>query len=57
MLPGLVAVCGLAILLIGTIKPIDGVAIGLATATLALVGVRMAPAPVVDGSQQLARSA
>jgi diguanylate cyclase (GGDEF)-like protein len=41
-LPSLAAACGLAILLVGTFRPIDGVAIGLATATLALVGVRMA---------------
>ncbi len=42
LLPGLAASCGLAILLLGTLEEVNGVAIALATATLALVGVRMA---------------
>ncbi len=42
LLPGLAAVCGLGILFVGTLQPVDGVAIGLATATLLLVGIRMA---------------
>ncbi len=42
LLPGLAAACGLAILFVGTFKGVDGVAIGLATATLVLVGVRTA---------------
>jgi diguanylate cyclase len=42
VLPGLAAVSGLAILVVGTFRGVDDVAIGLATATLALVGVRVA---------------
>jgi diguanylate cyclase (GGDEF)-like protein len=42
LLPGLAAICGLAILFVGTFNSVDGVAIGLATATLILVGIRMA---------------
>jgi diguanylate cyclase (GGDEF)-like protein len=41
LLPGLAATCGLAILCAGTLMEVNGVAIGLATATLALVGIRM----------------
>jgi diguanylate cyclase (GGDEF)-like protein len=41
LLPGLAATCGLATIFIGTLQPLNGVAIGLATAALALVGVRM----------------
>jgi diguanylate cyclase len=42
LLPSLGAACGLVILFVGTFKGVDGVAIGLATATLMFVGVRMA---------------
>jgi diguanylate cyclase (GGDEF)-like protein len=42
LLPGLAATCGLVILFVGTLKGVDGVAVGLATATLVLVGARMA---------------
>lgn len=41
LLPGLAAVCGLAILCAGTLTEINAVAIVLAAATLALVGIRM----------------
>jgi len=42
LLPGLAAASGLAILVIGTFSAINGVASGLASATLVLVGVRVA---------------
>ncbi len=42
LLPGLAAVSGLVILVLGTFNGVNGVAIGLATATLALVGIRVA---------------
>jgi diguanylate cyclase (GGDEF)-like protein len=42
LLPGLAAASGLVILFVGTFKGINGVAIGLATAALVLVGVRVA---------------
>lgn len=42
LLPGLAATSGLAILFVGTFERINDVAIGLATATLVLVGVRVA---------------
>ncbi len=42
LFPSLAALCGLAILLMGTLEEVNNVAIGLAAATLALVGVRMA---------------
>jgi diguanylate cyclase (GGDEF)-like protein len=42
LLPGLGAVAGLVILVFGTINNVSGVAIGLATATLLVVGVRFA---------------
>jgi diguanylate cyclase (GGDEF)-like protein len=41
VLPGLGATCGLAVLLVGSSRPVDGVAVGLAAATLAIVGVRL----------------
>jgi diguanylate cyclase (GGDEF)-like protein len=41
LLPGLAAVCGLAILVAGTLTAVNAVAIVLAAATLALVGMRM----------------
>ncbi len=42
LLPGIAAVAGLAILLTGTLHPLSRVSIGLATATLVLVGIRLA---------------
>jgi diguanylate cyclase len=42
LLPALAAAAGLAILVVGTVHHTDGVAIGLATATLVVVGVRLA---------------
>jgi diguanylate cyclase (GGDEF)-like protein len=42
LLPGLAAVCGLAILLLGTFESVNRIAVGLAAATLSVVGVRMA---------------
>jgi diguanylate cyclase (GGDEF)-like protein len=42
LLPGLAAASGLVILFVGTFREVNGVAIGLATATLVLVGVRVA---------------
>jgi diguanylate cyclase (GGDEF)-like protein len=42
LLPGLAAVSGLAILVFGTLNHPGPVAVGLATATLAVVGVRLA---------------
>ena len=42
LLPGLAAASGLVILFVGTFKGVNGVAIGLATATLVLVGARVA---------------
>jgi diguanylate cyclase len=42
ILPSLAATCGLIVMFMGTIETVDGVALGLATATLVLVGVRMA---------------
>lgn len=42
LLPGLAAASGLVILVAGTFEDVNGVAIGLATATLVLVGVRVA---------------
>jgi diguanylate cyclase (GGDEF)-like protein len=42
LLPGLAAASGLGILFVGTLTGVNGVAIGLATATLVLVGVRVA---------------
>jgi diguanylate cyclase (GGDEF)-like protein len=42
VLPGLAAVSGLAIVVLGTLYGIDPVAVGLSTATLAVVGVRLA---------------
>jgi diguanylate cyclase (GGDEF)-like protein len=42
LLPGLAATSGLLILFVGTFKGVNGVAIGLATATLVLVGARVA---------------
>jgi diguanylate cyclase (GGDEF)-like protein len=41
LLPGLAAACGLAILCAGTLTEVNAVAIALAAATLALVGIRM----------------
>ena len=41
LLPGLAAASGLVILFVGTFKGVNSVAIGLATATLALVGARV----------------
>ena len=40
LLPGLGAVSGLGILLFGSLRPVSSVALGLATATLVVVGVR-----------------
>ena len=42
LLPGLAAASSLVILFVGTFDGINGVAIGLATATLVLVGIRVA---------------
>jgi diguanylate cyclase (GGDEF)-like protein len=42
LLPGLAAATGLVIMFVGTFKGVNGVAIGLATATLVLVGARVA---------------
>jgi diguanylate cyclase (GGDEF)-like protein len=42
LLPGLGAVAGLALLILGILMRVDGVALGLATATLIVVGVRLA---------------
>jgi diguanylate cyclase (GGDEF)-like protein len=42
VLPGVAAVSGLAILVIGTLRHVDPVAVGLATAALAVVGIRLA---------------
>ncbi len=42
LLPGLAAASGLVIMFVGTFKAVNGVAIGLATATLVLVGARVA---------------
>jgi diguanylate cyclase (GGDEF)-like protein len=42
ILPGLAAVCGLGILIFGTLSSVSRVALGLAVATLATVGVRLA---------------
>jgi len=40
-LPGVAALAALGILVVGTLQPTDRVAVGLATATLAAVGVRL----------------
>jgi diguanylate cyclase len=42
LLPGLAAVAGLAILVLGTLRHMDPVAVGLATAALVVVGIRLA---------------
>jgi diguanylate cyclase len=42
LLPGLAAASGLVILFVGTLEHADRIAIGLATATLILVGIRLA---------------
>jgi diguanylate cyclase (GGDEF)-like protein len=42
LLPALAAVAGLAILVIGTLRHMDPVAVGLATAALIVVGIRLA---------------
>jgi diguanylate cyclase (GGDEF)-like protein len=42
LLPGLGAVAGLTILFVGTMRSIDALALGLAVATLATVGLRLA---------------
>ena len=42
LLPGLAAASGVAILFAGTLEGVNGIAIGLATATLMLVGARVA---------------
>jgi diguanylate cyclase (GGDEF)-like protein len=41
-LPGLAATAGLMILIVGTLRQVEPVAVGLATGTLLLVGVRLA---------------
>ena len=41
LLPGLGAAAGLGVLLAGSVSPINSVAVGLATATLAVVGIRL----------------
>jgi diguanylate cyclase (GGDEF)-like protein len=42
VLPNLLAMCALVILLVAALHPVSRVAIGLATATLGLVGIRLA---------------
>ena len=42
LLPGLGASAGLALLFIDKLRPVDGIALGLATATLVVVGIRLA---------------
>jgi diguanylate cyclase (GGDEF)-like protein len=42
LLPGLGALSGLALLLVNTLQQLDGIALGLATATLIVVGIRLA---------------
>jgi len=42
VLPGVAAVSGLAILVIGTVSHVDTVAVGLATAALVAIGIRLA---------------
>jgi diguanylate cyclase len=42
VLPGVAAVAGLAILVFGTVRHVDTVAVGLATAALVAVGIRLA---------------
>lgn len=42
LLPGLATIAGLSILVVGSLRPVNSVAIGLATATLLVVGLRLA---------------